>query len=269
MSNYYNCSGVDTHMHTIGSGHAFNTYKEMVDEACRKRLDVICITEHGCVVPESMGASYIRNMRVITRDTYPHMIGNVIQSHGKLKVIHGYEANILNAKGDTDFELLGHPRMHLKYVIGSIHTAVYADSVSDPVHEFTNAYINTCKHPYIMALGHIDDDNVPCNFEAVIKAAKENNVLIEANNSSLTPESWRKNSEKNMLEYLALCKELEATIVLGSDAHWADDIGRFNEVKRVLSRVDFPEELIINRDKDIFLKWLDDKIKVRDEVMTT
>ena len=38
---------LDTHMHTIASGHAYSTISEMIAEAQKKGLSLIAITEHG------------------------------------------------------------------------------------------------------------------------------------------------------------------------------------------------------------------------------
>ena len=38
---------LDTHTHTIASGHAYNTMTEMIKEAAAKGLELIGITEHG------------------------------------------------------------------------------------------------------------------------------------------------------------------------------------------------------------------------------
>jgi histidinol phosphatase-like PHP family hydrolase len=37
----------DLHVHTVASGHAYSTIAEIADEAARKGLDAIAITDHG------------------------------------------------------------------------------------------------------------------------------------------------------------------------------------------------------------------------------
>ena len=37
----------DIHMHTVACGHAYGTIREMAEEASKKKLELIAITEHG------------------------------------------------------------------------------------------------------------------------------------------------------------------------------------------------------------------------------
>ena len=38
---------LDTHSHTLASGHAYSTIKEMVESAAEKALELIAIPEHA------------------------------------------------------------------------------------------------------------------------------------------------------------------------------------------------------------------------------
>ena len=48
----------DLHMHTLMSGHAFGTIREMAFEAAAKNLQLIGITEHGPGVPGTCDPIY-------------------------------------------------------------------------------------------------------------------------------------------------------------------------------------------------------------------
>jgi len=59
---------VDTHTHTIASGHAYNTLMEMVQAAAARNLKALAITDHTKGVPghEMFGAPddiYFRNFK--------------------------------------------------------------------------------------------------------------------------------------------------------------------------------------------------------------
>ena len=45
-------------------------------------------------------------------------------------------------------------------------------------------------------------------------------------------------------------------IAVSSDAHIAPQIGRFSAVERMLEEIHFPEELIMNRGREPFLREL-------------
>ena len=60
----------DLHMHTLMSGHAFGTIREMAAEAAAKKLQLIGITEHGPGVPGTCDPIYYRNFRAALRKLY-------------------------------------------------------------------------------------------------------------------------------------------------------------------------------------------------------
>ncbi len=70
--------------------------------------------------------------------------------------------------------------------------------------------------------------------------------MIELNNSSLAPTSFRKNAREADRQILKLCKKYEVPIIVGSDAHTEEDILNFEYADELLQEVDFPVELIAN-----------------------
>jgi len=242
---------IDTHTHTLISGHAYNTVNEMILAANKKNMEVLCLTEHGPMIPGGPNAYYFSNLRILPDNYHSEYVPHVI---------FGMEANICNYNGDTDYETIHDDINDIKYIIASFHTVCLQPST---VGNNTNAYIGAIRKPYVTVLGHIDDGRVPCDYEQVVKAAKKYDVLIEVNNSSNSVNSFRLNSQKNTLEYLQLCKENGNMIVLGSDAHYEGDIGNFSNVIPLLEKVNFPEELIINRDTKLFIDFIEKKYKKR------
>ena len=74
----------DIHMHTIVSGHAYGTIREMVLSAKKQNLYLIGISEHGPGIPGTVNPFYYSNLEVI-----PKIIDGI-------EVIHGCEINVLN-----------------------------------------------------------------------------------------------------------------------------------------------------------------------------
>ena len=89
----------------------------------------------------------------------------------------------------------------------------------------------------------------------------ENDVLIEINNSSFT--TSRVGSYSNCTEIALLCKKYNAKLIINSDAHFCTLIGEFTEAINMLESIDFPEELIINKDPNEFLLRLKKKGKLK------
>ena len=95
-------------------------------------------------------------------------------------------------------------------------------------------------------IGHPDDGRFPVDYERFVKTAKDTGTLLEVNNGSLNPEGFRKNTKENSKRMLEYCKEYEAMVVLGTDAHVDVSIGDYRYVTEVLEETHFPEELIAN-----------------------
>ena len=107
-------------------------------------------------------------------------------------------------------------------------------------------------NPYVNIIGHPDDGYIPVDYEALVKKAKEEDILLEVNNASLQTAYFRLNTKDNAKTMLKLCKELGVPVSVGSDAHYADTVGRFDGVRQILKEVGFPEELVANTSVEKF-----------------
>ena len=56
---------IDTHTHTLASGHAYNTLREMAAMAAEKGLKGLAITEHSPMMPGPCHFFYFQNLRVV------------------------------------------------------------------------------------------------------------------------------------------------------------------------------------------------------------
>ena len=94
------------------------------------------------------------------------------------------------------------------------------------------------------------------DYERVVKAAKATKTLLEINNSSLKPSGFRLNTKENDVKMLKLCKQYRVPVILDSDAHFADDVGRMSYALQVVREVDFPKHLIANVRTKLFFDCL-------------
>lgn len=233
---------LDTHTHTIASGHAYNTISEMIASAKAKGLSLLAITEHAPNMLGTCHAIYFQNLKVLRRE------------YDGLEVLFGAELNILDKEGNIDLD--PYSLRELDIGIASMHQPCYEPGTME---ENTAAYEKVMKNPYVNIIGHPDDGRFPVDFERLVKAAKENHVLLELNNNSLNPKSYRSNTKENDLEMLKLCKENDVPIVLGSDAHVADDILFFDYAQEIIDMVEFPQELIANTSVEMLKSFLNRK----------
>ena len=56
---------LDVHTHTLASGHAYNTIREMAMAASEKGLELLGITEHGIAMPGTCNAFYFDNTKML------------------------------------------------------------------------------------------------------------------------------------------------------------------------------------------------------------
>lgn len=219
---------LDTHTHTIVSGHAYSTIQEIVHEAVKKGLELVAITDHAPAMPGAGHIFYFNNISVV-----PDYIEGV-------RVLKGIEANIINYEGGIDVD--DYSLSQLDIVIASLHPPCiqFGD-----IEQNTNAIIGAMQNPYVNIIGHPDDGRFPLDYDRVVQAAKEHKVLLEVNNSSMNPKGFRKGRE-NIICMLEKCKQLHVPIVVGSDAHISYDVGNFNYAIPLLTSIEFPEELIMN-----------------------
>ena len=239
---------VDTHSHTLASGHAYNTIMEMVRAAAEKGLKALAITDHTKGVPghEMLGAPediYFRNFSVIPRD--------IMGVH----LLMGAEVNILNG-GAVD---LSERALRLQdIVIASIHRQCYDDA---GLEGNTQAVLKIIENPYVDILGHPDDSNTPLDYARIVAKAAETGTIIELNENSYRDLGLRKNCKENQLTYLALCKQYGVPVTIGSDAHFMDVVGQHEHNEVILKEADFPMELVMNTSAEKLINYL----KVRKE----
>jgi putative hydrolase len=236
---------LDVHTHTIASGHAYSTLMENAKAASEKGIKVLGTTEHGISMPHSPHIWYFNNFKVLPREMYG------------VTMLYGTEANIIDYDGNLDMDDSTLDRMDI--VIGSIHDEVYNVGNID---ENTRAFINTIESGKVDIIGHLGNPEVLAKFDEVIKSAIENDVLIEINNSSFT--TSRIGSDSNCKQIALLCKKYGAKLIINSDAHFCTRIGEFTEAINMLKSIDFPEELIINKDPNELLLRLKKKGKLQD-----
>mgnify|MGYP003376612257 CR=1 FL=1 len=58
----------DTHAHSLMSGHAYSTIREMASAAKAKNLTALALTEHAPEMPGTCGLYYFQNLDVIPRE---------------------------------------------------------------------------------------------------------------------------------------------------------------------------------------------------------
>lgn len=221
---------LDMHTHTVASGHAYSTFHENVQFAKKHGIKVLGVSDHGPAMEGGPALYYFHNLKVMPREI------------DGVTILRGIEANILDVDGRLD-DLEERVWSSLDYVIASLHIVCVEPSTKEGN---TQAILKAMDNKYVKVIGHPDDARYPLDYERIVKAAKEKNVLLEINNSSINPHSSRKGAKENIKVMLELCKKHGVRVIMGTDSHICYDIGRFDNAESLIEELDFPKELVIN-----------------------
>lgn len=145
----------------------------------------------------------------------------------------------------------------LDVIIASLHLPCMKPGTCE---ENTRAYLNAMKNPYVNIIGHPDDGRYEVDYKALVEGAKENHVALELNNHSLQPNSQRTNARENDTRMLQWCRKYQVPVVVGSDAHFDTHIADFACADALLTELDFPQELVLNRSVDAIREFINKKV---------
>lgn len=220
----------DVHMHSLMSGHAFGTIRELAAEAAARGLQLIGVTEHGPGIPGTVDPIYFRNFQDAPRVLYG------------VEMLYGSEVNILH-EGKLSLD-----RWHLDrldYAVAGIHGLCYEN---EGIVKNTDNVIRCMEDPKVRFISHPDDGHFPLDYPALVQGAKEHHVALEVNNSSIRKPRLRPNCIENYHIMVPLCMEYGVPIVVNTDAHDPSAVGDFTLARQMLGGMDVNEDLILNND---------------------
>ncbi|MCL1786762.1 MAG: phosphatase [Defluviitaleaceae bacterium] len=220
---------LDLHCHTISSGHAYSTLTENAAHAAATGLTHLGIADHGPNMPGGAHLFHFMNLNVL-----PDTI------HG-VTILKGMEANIITYDGELDLPKMALERMD--FVIASLHRVVIPSGSRGAN---TRAIVNAMQNPNVHIIGHPNDVSFDIEIEAVVEAAAKTRTIIEVNNSSLIPGSFRFDGYEDIEKTVALCKEYGVNILASSDAHFSQSVGQFDMAKPLIEASGIAEEFVVN-----------------------
>ena len=234
---------IDTHTHSVASGHAYSTIDDLARGARRRGLAAFVLTDHGPALAGGTHPYHFGNLRVIP----PRM-------HG-VRFLKGIEANIMDAGGSIDLE----PRLlvRLDFVMAGFHEICFAPGDAETN---TRALVAAVRNPFVDAISHPGNPLYPIDFRAFVRAAAEHGKAVEINNSSF---KIRRGSHPNCLEIARLCVEMGAKVVCGSDAHYWRDVGNFGDAVALLKEAEVPKDLVLNASMKTFESFMETRRAAR------
>lgn len=220
---------LDLHTHTIASGHAYSTIREMAQSAATKGLQILGITEHAPGIPGTCNPIYFRNMHIIPRQQFG------------VRLLMGVELNILDTTGRLDLD--EHHYRCCDIRIAGIHALCWEGGTRS---QNTDAMLAAIHNPWTHIISHPCDGTAELDFEPIVRAARDTQTLLEINSSSLIPIRHKEVARPNNLALLRLCKQFDVPVILSSDAHIADSVADYRYALPLLEETRFPKELVMN-----------------------
>ena len=146
----------DTHTHTIASNHAYSTVLENIEAAKERGLLYLAMTEHGPNMPDAPHIWHCLNQ------------WEVPSVYRGVHILHGVEANILDADGSLDID--SRILRSLEWVIASMHGPCFAPQSRE---QHTKAWLKIAQNPDVDVIGHCGRGNYEFDCLPVLKAFKE------------------------------------------------------------------------------------------------
>jgi putative hydrolase len=217
---------IDTHTHSVASGHAYSTVYELALGARKAGLAGFVLTDHGPGLPGGTHPYHFGNLRIL-----PRRIRGV-------RLYRGIEANILDLEGGLDLDEANLARLDFAYA--GLHEICMADRGEAGN---TRALVAALANPFVDAVSHPGNPAFPIDMKAVVQAAKLRGKAVEINSGSFRV---RKGSESRCAEIARLCAREGALVACGSDAHYWKDVGRLADALALIKDAKIPRELVVN-----------------------
>jgi DNA polymerase (family 10) len=231
----------DVHMHTTASDGR-NSIGEMAEAAIARGLGYIAITEHTKALAMTGGLDEKRALEHIARIREADS-----EMKGRLRIFTGIEVDIL---GDGSLDLDDEVLAQMDVVIASVHS-----KFDQPREEMTARVLRAIENPYVRILGHPTGRLLPrrepfaIDMGAVLRRAAELGVAMEHN---AAPERLDLSDRD-----LRMAKEFGCKIVISTDAHATNTLGRFDHGIRQLRRAWLTKDDVLNtREADAFIAGL-------------
>lgn len=228
----------DLHVHTLASGHAFNTLDELATAAKDRGIQVLGVTDHGPSMEGAPTAGYFEMVEHV-----PHFIRDV-------QILMGCEANIMDVDGHIDLHEPWASRQRI--LLAGLHERTPYPRGSS-LRENTSAILGAIKHPSVHIISHPYRSAFPVDVEAVADTAAEHHTLLEVNLSlfrSILSQSDVPHRDDAVVATRRMLRRLQdqgGNFVLNSDAHHVSALGAdYGLLEPIATLLEFSPESVLN-----------------------
>lgn len=243
----------DFHTHTVFSLHALSTIRENIESAARAGMKYMVTSDHYYNV-----GSEVEKKNETNRILYTAQRANT--NRQGVVVIGSAECNL-----EQDMRPVFEQKLKdnvIKYRPIGLHSWFLprAERTLDDIfsdfkyaHEHFNFNVFVHIEREIDQIdgkkyGHAMNSEIERFFDKMVQYAKDNDVFLEVNESSLVIDGC--GNRERLTYWLTKARDNGNRIVLGTDAHYCDEVGQFNNVIELLNELNYPKELIVNCNED-------------------
>lgn len=244
---------VDLHLHSIASGHAFNTIDEIIHFAQMNGYDLIGISDHG---PKMEGAPH---------SGYFEMLYRLPRRASNTQVLYGCEANILDEYGNLD--LPDFLVKTLDYVIAGLHSRTPYQGRSPAEH--TQAVVSAICSGRADIISHPISFNFLTDSKKIVHCAARHHVILEVNKTVIL-EAVRRKRDDIITSSAALFSEAQSMgvpLLFGSDAHHISEMGLApDEISLIERTYQLNLRGVVNTHPNLLRQFLQKRRMIREEI---
>lgn len=239
---------VDLHTHTLFSEHAYSTVKENIACAKENRLAGLAVTDHF----------YQRDDFLFRKNELVRMfyVSKNVSSENFF-VISGGEFNLgQKLHPDVNVEKL---YKNVKWRLAGLHTwfvdipnlriedvpQLFKDMLTSNEYVKPTAFAHIERELY-KCIGADDTKKMRDTLYDIVDLAVDHNLFLEINESSLIADEC--GGVERMECWLERAKERNAMFSLGSDAHYCESVGRFDNAIALINSMGINKHDILNLD---------------------
>ena len=252
---FYDIKG-DLHTHTIFSKHAYSTIEENIRAALNRDMKFLAITDHyyndGTDIDKKNEVVRIKYMEEYVQ---PHF--------SDIRIVSSAEFNLCQSLYDEKklASVYWRPIGLHNWFLNSraVNAEIVYNAFKKAVDDGFNAFVHIERELYALTQGryHLTDDDIKELLASIVKLAKDKDIWLEVNESSIARDEDGYNEYMNF--WVNEAKALNCKIYLGTDAHYAAGVGVFDKVISMLNAVDYPKDLILN----CSVGWMNEVLKPR------
>ena len=236
---------MDYHLHTYLCRHAGGTLPEYVEYARKRGLREIGFADHFPLSVMDFVPQIQVTMEPDELDTYLEMVSEVASSAEGMTVKTGIELDYIPAKMQKASSILA--QYPFDYVIGSVHFMDDWDlthpyhiqgfeerCLEDVYERYFTMVQEACQSGCIDIIGHVDavkkfnyclsPELLMTYYEEVAKVLSDTGVCLEVNTAGFDAPVKEMYPHQLLLEE---CVRRGVNIVMGSDAHAPEEVGRY------------------------------------------